>query len=857
MKLRVLALLAALFGAAGAEAQVLAEWVENDPANDPNKIALGYTVPIPVDTPLPFDGFRTYQGLHARHQDLAATTPWVHPESIGKTLYDRTIWAYRLGDADRETIYGLPEGASLTNGGIHAREWQTPEIVTGILELIATRPRDHHFYDYLRDNLNMVVIPVLNIDGFLQTQRYPKDNYLQSDPDFPDTSPRDGRMRRKNLRLADENLASVGDHLHGVDLNRNNDPYWATNDRSSPDNRSLVHHGSTPQSEPETRALDIAAQLGPEEQLRIYTDVHSFSQVHFWNTNNNNRLGSQTSIVLGLFTRHHRAFPAQKNYVAVSPTNNAGIGTTAEYFTNRYLVPSWTLEVEPSQGAPYHPSLPGYGADYGGVLENGHDGFILPESQIRRVREQLAETFAAVYYRQAGPPSIQALRVLDRATAAVVFDAEWDVSGPLSRELYHRQYRPLQLGRDYTLQIAFNKPMRWREGGEVVPFRGQNDGFLSTFSQFSVGDENLSMEIAGTTWLNRPGDYLDYQDDTLATDFSLPLDSTNAFLVDGETVVTVRNLAWDMTSGLIDADPSTVAYWGGGHWNNHENTAGEDSDSGGEDATISLQVTDQEVAAPFLLQPGTAAAWGDPQRVGEGFILEMLANGAAVMFWFTNDDEGGQDWYIGVGSVRGNRIIFPEVLRVSGGVFGDAFDPDLVTEEVVGHASFTWEDCANGTMKWHIGNRAGRQTLVRLTTLMGLVCGPPSAAPVTANANYSGSWGDPTHDGEGFTVEVLEDGSALVFWFSFGPDGKRRWYFGIGQLADGKYVFDNMLTTVGGVFGAGFDPDDVEEVHWGTLQLELTCGGGTATYASVEQGFGSGQQNLATITRMDGLDCTP
>ena len=108
----------------------------------------------------------------------------------------RTIWAYRLGDDDLLTVDGLPEPATLTNGGIHAREWQSPETVTGIMELFALHEDDNHFYDYLRDNVNMIVIPSLNIDGFMQTQRYPTLNYLQSDPNDPDISPRDGRMRR-------------------------------------------------------------------------------------------------------------------------------------------------------------------------------------------------------------------------------------------------------------------------------------------------------------------------------------------------------------------------------------------------------------------------------------------------------------------------------------------------------------------------------------------------------------------------------------------------------------------------------------------------------------------------------------
>ena len=295
-----LALTTLLLSSSQLNAQVLTEWVESKSVFDTNKIALGYPVPIPVDTPLPFDGFRTYAGLHMRHEDLVATTPWVHQEQVGLTRSGRIVYAYRLGDNDLLTVDGLPEPATLTNGGIHAREWQSPETVTGIMELMALHEDDHHFYDYLRDNVNMIIIPSLNIDGFMQTQRYPSLNYLQSDPDFPDDSPRDGRMRRKNMLGADEDLYTTADHLNGVDLNRNNDPFWASNlSRSSHDPQSLVHHGAGPASEPETQALDAAAQLGPQNRLRMFTDVHSFSSVHFWGAHvqhplrHSDRAGSQ------------------------------------------------------------------------------------------------------------------------------------------------------------------------------------------------------------------------------------------------------------------------------------------------------------------------------------------------------------------------------------------------------------------------------------------------------------------------------------------------------------------------------------------------------------------------------------
>ena len=579
--------------------------------------------------------------------------------------------------------------------------------------------------------------------------------------------------------------------------------------------------------------------------------------MHFWNTNSNARLSAQTRAVLDLFSNHHQAFPANKLYLPISPANNQGIGTTAEYFTFSYQVPSWTLEVEPSQG---HPDLPGAGADYGGAAVNGHDGFILPESQIRRVREELAQSFAAVYYRQSGPPNVQAMRFIDVETQAVVFEAEWDLGDERNRTLYSNQLQPLQLDRDYLLWIGYNKPMRWREHGAVVPFPGQPPGFLNSFNMMDVGAQKLTATITSETWQNQPGGapngYQYYQDDALTYAVSYPRDETNNAAINGTVNALIKHQLRDMVGMVVDADPSTVAYWDGGHWNNYENADGQDSDIGGQDTTISVQITDEILPRPFVLEPGIAAAWGDVERVGEGFILEILANNLAIMFWFTYNDDGGQDWYVAVGEVRGNRIIFPEVLRVSGGVFGPDFDPDLVTEEVVGSASFIWSDCDHGSMDWQFGTRHGRQNLTRLSTIMGLDCGPPRLAPIREEAVFSGAWGDPAHAGEGFAVEVLADGSALVFWFSFGPNGERRWFFGIGRIEESNLIFDNMLTTVGGFFAENLDPGNVEEVHWGTLELDLACDGGTATYTSVEEGFPAGQQNVLKLTDMAGLDCT-
>ncbi len=409
-----------ILGAPCLHAQNIIDWHEQG-----GPLALGYQVPIPVDVAEPFDGFRTYQGLQDQLQSIDLDNPWINAEQVGSTHKQRPIWAYVLGDENNRSPYGQTEAAMMVNGGIHAREWQSPETVTGIIELFHQNSHDQGLYQYLLENSTIITIPVLNVDGFLQTQRYPKSNWYSES-----IGPRDGRMRRKNLRNTDETLSTKSDYLNGVDLNRNNPPYWASSTSSSSNSTSIVYHGPAAQSEPEIQALLSAADLVAASQLRIYTDLHSFSQVHFANRSFNNDLNILQSRVLANFSRHHKALPGAKNYVDRSNFTRPGfgIGSTDEYFQNTYQIPAWTLETEPSNtlSPDAHPELPGFSADYGGIVTNGHSGFIVPDSAIRRIREQLAQSFAVAWYTQAGPPAIMQYRIIDAETDTIVIDAAWD-----------------------------------------------------------------------------------------------------------------------------------------------------------------------------------------------------------------------------------------------------------------------------------------------------------------------------------------------------------------------------------------------------------------------------------------------
>ena len=189
--------------------------------------------------------------------------------------------------------------------------------------------------------------------------------------------------------------------------------------------------------------------------------------------------------------------------------------------------------------------------DYGGSGENSHDGFILPDAEIRRVGRNWPSRLLPSYYRQAGPPAIRSMRVLDPDTDAVLFEADWDPVDGQTRSLYRNQLRPLQLGREYDLWLSFNKPMRWRENGVVVPFPGQSSAYLSIHASALVGEIDLTSNLGEASWLDQAGSapdgYLSYEDDSFRAAFNLPADEQNLGLVTGDTETVLRLLTYDMT----------------------------------------------------------------------------------------------------------------------------------------------------------------------------------------------------------------------------------------------------------------------------------------------------------------------
>ncbi|MGK7294914.1 MAG: M14 family metallopeptidase [Candidatus Wenzhouxiangella sp. M2_3B_020] len=585
-------LLAALLSSSGdTAAQVEYRYVEQ--ASGGNQFVLGYPPPAPQDSATPFDGFRSYDGLHARHQDLMLRHEFITGREVGESGEGRPIWVYLLGDENDLTDNAGPESSVLVSGGMHAREWGSPELTTGLIEAAAAGVGDGWLHDYVNDNVRFAVLPVANPDGFVQTQRYPDRVLVGADPEHPAESPRDGRMRRKNMRGADGVLATVPDHLAGVDLNRNHSPYWATSSRSSPDPESLVYHGLAPGSEPETAALLAAAEIADPARLRWYEDVHSFTQVLFSVDTFNGRRNSIQSALLDTFSSFHDALSRQRHgvgrwYLQRPSRPGGGIGVAAEYFAYTLQVPSWTLEIEPRNG----------GEDYGGFGAE-HDGFILPDSEVARLREDMALTHLVLAYRQAGPPSVRRLEILTEH-GRTVHVAEWIFEEPGRRRLELQELEPLLPGGRYILRVAFDKPMRWERGGR--PGRAPGHAVPSKPSiRLGAGAETrLETDPGRGRWLGPEDGVLAYRYDSYQVPFTVPSDPA----LYAQERLSIEIEALDFTGQALDAYPATVAGWSNGAWTGYEDAEGIAGDRGGADGRLTVRIVGPREARLWLLRRG-------------------------------------------------------------------------------------------------------------------------------------------------------------------------------------------------------------------------------------------------------------
>lgn len=284
---------------------------------------------------------------------------------------------------------------------------------------------------------------------------------------------------------------------------------------------------------------------------------------------------------------------------------------------------------------------------------------------------------------------------------------------------------------------------------------------------------------------------------------------------------------------------------------------------------------------PFTDVRGSlSGSWFDPSRNGEGFVFEFGLNPSApavTVYWFTHlDDE--PYWLFGSFEYEGDLfdqtgLLAFGMLEVSGTGFGEAFDPDQIELFDRGILSFVFDGCNKASATWEPpedSDLLGSETLVydlqRITLgLDGVPCGNETpqniqsadGAPLLQGA-LSGSWFDPSRNGEGFVVEFGQNPDspvATAYWFTH-RDGAPYWLIGISPYVGDEPLLDFELLEVSGTgFGADFDPEGYTIETWGEISFGfIDCNEGLAVWG--DQEGNTGVYSLQRITLgLDDVEC--
>ncbi|QZY53686.1 M14 family metallopeptidase [Crassaminicella profunda] len=245
-------------------------------------------------------------------------------QSIGKSKYDREIWAVKVGHGEA-TIF--------LNGAHHAREWITCNLLMYTIDEYANAYEKNTFIDgydvhNLLDKVSIWFVPMVNPDG-VTLQQFGLSSF-----------PKEIHEKLIDLNDGNKNFKRWKANANGIDLNRQYPADWENIKYNHSKPYYKNHKGQAPLVSKEAQALvDFTYEINPE----ITVSYHSSGRILYWhyktkpeNLKRDKKIATSLSKITG--------------YRLVNPTKNPSGGGYKDWFIQTLNRPSFTIEVYPFVG---------------------------------------------------------------------------------------------------------------------------------------------------------------------------------------------------------------------------------------------------------------------------------------------------------------------------------------------------------------------------------------------------------------------------------------------------------------------------------------------------------------------------
>ncbi len=261
----------------------------------------------------------TYNVYENYVKELSGKFENLHLTTCGKSLLDKDIYAFVMGEGDKNIVYV---------GGTHGLEWLTSLLLLKFTENLmyslenGTTLSGFNVKEILK-NRKLIIIPELNPDGIEIAIK---------------GAGACGKYKGANFEICKGDFSSWSANARGVDINHNFNADWyalreaeqeAGIDAPSP----RRFGGLFPESEPETAAI---TRLCRRISVEMLMTVHSQGEEIYYEYGKNT---PEKSIHLA------KIFSALTDYTLVKNEGLASSGGLKDWFIEEFKRPAFTIEI--------------------------------------------------------------------------------------------------------------------------------------------------------------------------------------------------------------------------------------------------------------------------------------------------------------------------------------------------------------------------------------------------------------------------------------------------------------------------------------------------------------------------------